>query len=84
MIATLLFFVEIMTGLFLMIYYTPAPGVAYDNMLRILSNVPMGQFIRDIHRLGSRIYGGRRVAAYGRTFLTGSYKKPRQFTWATA
>jgi quinol-cytochrome oxidoreductase complex cytochrome b subunit len=83
MLSTLLFFVEIMTGLFLMIYYTPAPGVAYDNMLKILSNVPMGQFIRDIHRLAAEFMVVAVWLHMGRTFLTGSYKKPRQFTWAT-
>ncbi len=83
LITTALFLIEIITGLFLMIYYTPAPGTSYENMLRILSNVPMGQFMRDIHRLAAE---GMVVAVWlhmGRTYLTGSYKKPRQFTWAT-
>ncbi len=83
LLSTLLFFIEIMTGLFLMIYYTPAPGVAYDNMLKILSNVPMGQFVRDIHRLAAEFMVVAVWLHMGRTFLTGSYKKPRQFTWAT-
>ena len=83
LISTALFLIEIITGLFLMIYYTPAPGTSYENMLRILSNVPLGQFVRDIHRLAAE---GMVVAVWlhmGRTYLTGSYKKPRQFTWAT-
>ena len=83
MITTIFFIIEIITGLFLMLYYTPAPVISYDNMLRILSNVPLGQFVRDIHRLAAE---GMIIAVWlhmGRTFLTGSYKKPRQFTWAT-
>ena len=37
------FFVfEILTGVFLMIFYTPSPLVAYENMLNILGNVPFG------------------------------------------
>src|SRR5512135_1488417 len=83
MITTIFFIIEIITGLFLMLYYTPAPVISYDNMLRILSNVPLGQFVRDIHRLAAE---GMVIAVWlhmGRTFLTGSYKKPRQFTWAT-
>jgi ubiquinol-cytochrome c reductase cytochrome b subunit len=83
MITTIFFIIEIITGLFLMLYYTPAPGISYDNMLRILSNVPLGQFVRDLHRLAAE---GMVIAVWlhmGRTFLTGSYKKPRQFTWAT-
>jgi ubiquinol-cytochrome c reductase cytochrome b subunit len=83
MLSTLLFLVEVLTGLFLMVYYTPAPGTAYDNMLRILSNVPMGQFIRDMHRLAAEFMVVAVWLHMGRTFLTGSYKKPRQFTWAT-
>ncbi len=83
MITTLLFFIEIITGLFLMIYYTPAPGIAYNNMLKILSNVPMGQFVRDMHRLAAEFMVVAVWLHMGRTFLTGSYKKPRQFTWAT-
>jgi quinol-cytochrome oxidoreductase complex cytochrome b subunit len=83
LITTIFFIIEIITGLFLMLYYTPAPGISYENMLRILSNVPLGQFVRDIHRLAAE---GMVIAVWlhmGRTFLTGSYKKPRQFTWAT-
>ena len=83
LISTALFLIEIITAMFLMIYYTPAPGMSYENVLRILSNVPMGQLVRDIHRLAAE---GMVIAVWlhmGRTFLTGSYKKPRQFTWAT-
>jgi len=75
------FFIEIITGLFLMIFYTPAPDSAYANMLNIMSNVPLGQFVRDLHRLGAE--GMVLFVAFHmiRTFVTGSYKKPRQFTW---
>ena len=82
-LSTYFVFFETITGIFLMIYYTPAPQVAYGDMLKILSNVPMGQFMRDLHRLGAE--GMVLIVALHmlRTFLTASYKKPRQFTWAT-
>jgi len=79
----LLFGIEIITGIFLMIFYTPSPDAAYGNMLNILSNVPFGKFVRDIHRLGAELMVIAVVLHMGRTFLTASYKKPRQFTWAT-
>ena len=82
-LTTYFFAVEIITGMFLMIFYTPSPLAAYDNMLNILSNVPFGQLMRDIHRLGAE---GMVLFAFLhmlRTFITGSYKRPRQFTWAT-
>jgi quinol-cytochrome oxidoreductase complex cytochrome b subunit len=82
-LSTYFVFFETITGIFLMIYYTPSPQVAYGNMLNILSNVPMGQFMRDLHRLGAEAMVLIVALHMLRTFLTASYKKPRQFTWAT-
>lgn len=74
---------ETLTGLFLMIWYTPSPEIAYSNMLNILGNVPLGQLMRDLHRLGAEAMVLIVVLHMLRTFFTGSYKKPRQFTWFT-
>lgn len=82
-LSTYFVFFETITGIFLMIYYTPSPLVAYENMLNILSNVPLGQLMRDLHRLGAEAMVLIVALHMLRTFLTGSYKKPRQFTWAT-
>ncbi|RMF78193.1 MAG: cytochrome bc complex cytochrome b subunit [Chloroflexi bacterium] len=76
-------FFETITGIFLMIFYTPSPEFAYSNMLNILSNVPFGQFMRDLHRLGAEAMVLIVTLHMLRTFITGSYKKPRQFTWFT-
>ncbi len=74
---------ETITGMFLMIWYTPSPEIAYANMLNILSNVPLGKFFRDLHRLGAEAMVIIVFLHMLRTFFTGSYKKPRQFTWFT-
>lgn len=74
---------ETITGLLLMLWYTPAPELAYGNMLNILSNVPLGQFTRDLHRLGAEAMVLIVALHMMRTWATGSYKKPRQFTWFT-
>jgi quinol-cytochrome oxidoreductase complex cytochrome b subunit len=76
------FFLTI-TGIFLMVWYTPSPDVAYANMINIMSNVPFGQFMRDLHRLGAEAMVIIVFLHMLRTFFTGSYKKPRQFTWFT-
>jgi ubiquinol-cytochrome c reductase cytochrome b subunit len=67
----------------LMVFYTPSPDAAYGNMLNLLSNVPFGKTVRDIHRLGAELMVIVVVLHMARTFVTGSYKKPRQFTWFT-
>jgi ubiquinol-cytochrome c reductase cytochrome b subunit len=82
-LSTFFFAFEILTGVFLMFYYTPSPLVAYDNMLNILSNVPFGRLMRDLHKLGAEVMVAVVALHMFRTFLTGSYKKPRQFTWVT-
>jgi ubiquinol-cytochrome c reductase cytochrome b subunit len=72
---------ETITGIFLMVWYTPSPEIAYANMLAIMSNVPLGQFMRDLHRLGAEAMVLIVTLHMLRTFFTASYKKPRQFTW---
>ena len=82
-LATFFAIFEIITGVFLMVYYTPSPDSAFENMLNILSNVPFGRLLRDTHRLGAELMVAVVMLHALRTFITGSYKKPRQFTWAT-
>jgi quinol-cytochrome oxidoreductase complex cytochrome b subunit len=79
----LFFFIELLTGLILMIYYTPSPEQAYHSILNLLSNVPYGKMLRDIHRLGAEAMVIFTALHMLRTFLTGSYKKERSFTWLT-
>ena len=66
-----------------MIWYAPTPERAYVDMIRLLSNVPFGQFMRDVHRLGAELMVVIVTLHMVRTYLTGSYKAPRQFTWFT-
>ncbi len=81
---TMFFFVvELMTGLILMIYYTPSPSEAYGSILNLMSNVPYGKLLRDLHRLGAEGMVIFTALHMLRTYLTGSYKKERSFTWLT-
>ncbi len=82
-LSTFMFVWETITGIFLMIFYTPAPNIAYGDMWNILGNVPLGQLVRNMHRLGAEVMVLVVALHMLRTFVTGSYKKPRQFTWAT-
>jgi quinol-cytochrome oxidoreductase complex cytochrome b subunit len=82
-LSTYFVFFETVTGIILMFWYTPSPQIAYADMLNMLSNVPLGQFTRDLHRLGAEAMVLIVFLHMLRTFFTGSYKKPRQFTWFT-
>jgi len=80
-LSTYFVFFETITGIILMFWYTPSPQIAYGNMINMLANVPLGQFMRDLHRLGAEAMVLIVFLHMLRTFFTASYKKPRQFTW---
>ncbi len=82
-LSTFMFVWETITGIFLMIFYTPRPGTAYSDIWNILTNVPLGELMRNLHRLGAEIMVLVVALHMLRTFITGSYKAPRQFTWLT-
>ncbi|HSH03368.1 MAG TPA: cytochrome b N-terminal domain-containing protein [Anaerolineae bacterium] len=82
-LSTFMFIWETITGIFLMVFYTPSPQAAYSNIWNILSNVPLGQLMRNLHRFGAEVMVLVVALHMLRTYVTGSYKKPRQFTWAT-
>jgi len=80
---TLFFIIEIITGLILMVYYVPSPTEAYESILKLESGVPFGSVLRDLHRLGAEAMVAAAALHMLRTYLTGSYKKERSFTWLT-
>jgi quinol-cytochrome oxidoreductase complex cytochrome b subunit len=82
-LSTFLFVWETITGIYLMVFYTPQPGVAYSDIWNIMNNVPLGSLMRDLHRLGAEAMVLVVALHMLRTFITGSYKQPRQFTWVT-
>jgi quinol-cytochrome oxidoreductase complex cytochrome b subunit len=82
-LSTFMFVWETLTGIFLMIFYTPSPDVAYQDIWNILGNVPLGQLMRNLHRWGAEVMVLVVALHMLRTYITGSYKKPRQFTWFT-
>ncbi len=83
LLSTFMFVVEVITGIILMVFYTPAPELAYANMIDILTNVNLGKFMRDMHRLGAELMVAIVALHMARVYFTGAYKHPRQFTWLT-
>ena len=69
------------SGILLMFPYTPSVDKAYFDILNILSNVPFGKLMRDLHRLGAELMVAIVMAHMLRVYFTGSYKQPRSFNW---
>lgn len=70
-----------LTGMLLMFYYTPAVEHAYGDIVRLQTEVPFGQLLRNLHRWGAHLMVIVVVLHMVRVFYTGAYKPPRQFNW---
>ena len=75
------FVVLTVTGILLMFYYVPATTQAYDRMLDLRGTVAFGTVLRNLHRWSAHAMVAIVALHMGRVFLTGSYKRPREFNW---
>jgi quinol-cytochrome oxidoreductase complex cytochrome b subunit len=81
LISLFLFFILTVSGVLLMFYYVPSTTQAYDRMLDLRGSVAFGTFLRNMHRWGAHAMVAAVFLHMCRVFLTGSYKKPREFNW---
>jgi quinol-cytochrome oxidoreductase complex cytochrome b subunit len=80
-ITLVLFFLLVLTGIALMVYYKPSTDQAYDSMKEIWYVVPTGRFMRNIHRWAAHAMVACVILHMARAFYTAAYKAPRQFNW---
>jgi len=76
-----LFLVLTITGVLLMFYYHPTKGQAYRDIIYLMNDVPFGRLLRNMHRWAAHLMVIAVWLHMFRVFLTGSYKKPREFNW---
>jgi ubiquinol-cytochrome c reductase cytochrome b subunit len=81
---TIFFFVvQVVTGILLAMHYSPSPDHAYDSVKYLSSSVPMGNFLRGLHKWGATgmvVFVSLHLL---RVFFMASYKYPREVTWFT-
>jgi len=80
-IALLFFIILSLTGVLLMFYYVPFTGRAYQDIKDLMTVVAYGNTIRNVHRLSAHLMVLVVWVHMTRVFLTGAYKKPREFNW---
>src|SRR3989338_1871919 len=79
---SLFFFVsQVLTGILLLIYYRPTVHDAFESVKFIMTTAYMGWLYRQIHAWGANLMIIVVFLHMLRTFITGSYKKPREITW---
>src|SRR3954462_12483843 len=78
-----LFGVQIFTGILLLLYYRPSATEAYESVQFIVTQVPFGWLIRNVHSWSANLLIGLAFAHFFSMFLLKSYRKPRELTWVS-
>ena len=80
-ITFLMFLVTAVTGVLLMFYYRPVAEYAFRDVQALEFDIPFGMLLRNMHRWAAHGMVISVMLHMFRVFLTGSYKKPREFNW---
>lgn len=73
--------IQIITGIFLAMHYTPHVDYAFDSVENIMRNVNYGWLIRYIHAVGASMFFIVVYIHILRGLYYGSYKSPRELLW---
>lgn len=76
-----LFLVQVITGIMLTFYYVPDPEQAYESVWKITHQVPLGWWVRSLHKWSSNLMIISLILHVLRVFFTGAYRKPRELNW---
>jgi quinol-cytochrome oxidoreductase complex cytochrome b subunit len=79
--AGLFLVIQILTGIFLAMHYTPHIDLAFLSVEHIMRDVNHGWLIRYLHANGASFFFFVVYVHIARGLYYGSYQKPRGFTW---
>ncbi len=75
------FIILVTTGVILGQFYHPHPPQANASVWAIMTDVPLGAFIRSVHFWTAQAVLVSVSLHVTRVYLTAAYKKPREFNW---
>lgn len=78
-----LFFVQICTGILLLLYYRPSANEAYESVQYITTQVRFGWLIRSIHSWSANLMILTAFAHMFSVLFLRAYRKPRELTWVS-
>ncbi len=78
-----LFFIQLVTGILLLLYYRPGEDSAYESVRFIVTEVKFGWLIRNVHSWSANLLVFFAFLHMFSVFFSKSYKKPRELTWVT-
>jgi ubiquinol-cytochrome c reductase cytochrome b subunit len=76
-----MFVIQIVTGIGLALVYVPAADKAYESLLFLNYQQPLGWFLRSLHYYAGSGMVVLLLVHMTQVFLHGAYKYPRELTW---
>ncbi len=80
-IALFVLVMQLLTGIFLTMFYKPGEATSFDSVEYIMREVDYGWLIRLLHSTGASAFFVVVYLHMFRAFLYGSYKSPRELLW---
>lgn len=78
-----IFLSQILTGVFLALYYVPSADHAHTTVAYLTKEVSAGAFLRSLHSYGSSAMVVILLLHFAQVFLYGSYKGRRELLWVS-
>jgi quinol-cytochrome oxidoreductase complex cytochrome b subunit len=79
--ALFLFFIQLVTGMLLSLYYKPAPDQAFESVQSIMTEVDFGWLVRSAHAWSANLLIGVLFLHILTTYIMRAYRRPREITW---
>jgi len=80
-VAIIGYIIQVISGVFLLIYYIPHPDYAFGSVQDIMNKVPYGWLFRQVHVVGGNLLIAAVFIHMVTVFLMGNYMRPRELTW---
>lgn len=80
-VAFALYLVLLLTGMLLSVYYVPSEAEAFQSVLSITREVPLGFLIRGLHKWAAHLFICFIMLHIVRVFFHRAYRPPRELNW---
>jgi cytochrome b6 len=80
-LALFFFSVQALSGILLLLYYSPTPQSANESVRFLIDRVPYGWLVRSIHRWSANLLVATVFVHLFSTYFMKAYRKPRELTW---
>ena len=81
--ALFLFFIQVVSGVLLSLYYKPSPDQAFESVQAFMTEVDFGWLIRSVHSWAANILIGILFLHLLTAYMMRAYRRPRELTWVS-